>query len=59
MARIMRCVHDGMDVMLVTGNEDDEFPVSEGVKQGLGHTKGHQYPTLVHHNAKFDDEGAT
>ena len=34
MANIIRCLHDGMKANLVNGSETDEFPVTNGVKQG-------------------------
>ena len=32
--KIIRCFHNGMNARLVSGSEDDEFPVTNGVKQG-------------------------
>ncbi|KAL8593739.1 hypothetical protein ACOMHN_042033 [Nucella lapillus] len=34
MVKIIRCFHDGMNARLVNGSEHDEFPVTNGVKQG-------------------------
>jgi hypothetical protein len=34
MVKIIRCFHDGMKARLVAGTEDEEFAVSNGVKQG-------------------------
>ena len=34
MVNMIRCFHDGMKARLVTGSEDDEFSVTNGVKQG-------------------------
>jgi len=34
MVKIIRCFHDGMNARLVNGSENDEFPVTNGVKQG-------------------------
>ena len=34
MMKMIQCFHDGMKARLVNGDEDDEFPVSNGVKQG-------------------------
>ncbi|KAL8576767.1 hypothetical protein ACOMHN_067665 [Nucella lapillus] len=34
MAKMIRCLHDGMNARLVNGSENDEFPVTIGVKQG-------------------------
>jgi len=34
MVQIIRCFHDGMKAGLVNGKEEDDFHVSEGVKQG-------------------------
>ncbi|KAL8612753.1 hypothetical protein ACOMHN_033752 [Nucella lapillus] len=34
MVKIIRCFHDGMNTRLVNGSENDEFPVTNGVKQG-------------------------
>ncbi|KAL8601069.1 hypothetical protein ACOMHN_040770 [Nucella lapillus] len=40
MVKIIRCFHDGMNARLVNGSENDEFPVTNRVKQGcvLAHT---------------------
>ncbi|KAL8582730.1 hypothetical protein ACOMHN_051516 [Nucella lapillus] len=34
MVKIIRCFYDGMNARLVNGSENDEFPVTNGVKQG-------------------------
>ena len=34
MVKIIICFHNGMNARLVSGSEDDEFPVTNGVKQG-------------------------
>ena len=34
MVKIIRCFHNGMNARFVTGSEDDEFPVTNGVKEG-------------------------
>jgi hypothetical protein len=34
MVQIIRCFHDGMNARLVDGKEEDDFCVSNGVKQG-------------------------
>ena len=34
MVSMIRCFHDGMKARLATGSEDDEFRVTNGVKQG-------------------------
>ena len=34
MVKMIRCFHDGMKARLVIGSEDEEFPVTNGVKQG-------------------------
>ena len=34
MVKIIRCFHNGMNARLVSGSEDEEFLVTNGVKQG-------------------------
>ena len=34
MVKIIKCFHDGMNARLVNSSDDDEFPVTNGVKQG-------------------------
>ena len=34
MVKIIGCFHNGMNARFVSGSEDDEFPVTKGVKQG-------------------------
>lgn len=34
MLKIIQCFHEGMQARLVNGSEDDQFPVTNGVKQG-------------------------
>ena len=34
MMALLQCFHEGMNARLVNGGDDDEFPVSNGVKQG-------------------------
>ena len=34
MVKIIRCFHDGMNGRLANGSEGDEFPVTNGAKQG-------------------------